>query len=63
MKKKLLVGLGLMACVAASSVVAEKKYDTGVTDTEIKIGSTIPYSGPASAYGTIGRGGSRLLPG
>ncbi|HKU40033.1 MAG TPA: ABC transporter substrate-binding protein [Polyangiales bacterium] len=35
---------------------AEKpKYDPGVTDTEIKIGQTMPYSGPASAYGTIGR--------
>jgi len=34
---------------------AEKKYDPGATDTEIKIGSTNPYSGPASAYGTIGR--------
>jgi branched-chain amino acid transport system substrate-binding protein len=34
---------------------AEKKYGPGVTDTEIKIGSTNPYSGPASAYGTIGR--------
>ncbi len=34
---------------------AEKKYDPGVTDTEIKIGQTMPYSGGASAYGTIGR--------
>ena len=34
---------------------AEKKYGPGVTDTEIKIGQTMPYSGPASAYGTIGR--------
>ena len=36
-------------------VVAQKKYGPGVTDTEIKIGQTMPYSGPASAYGTIGR--------
>ena len=35
--------------------IAQKKYGPGVTDTEIKIGSTNPYSGPASAYGTIGR--------
>ena len=35
--------------------MAEKKYEPGVTDAEIKIGSTNPYSGPASAYGTIGR--------
>ncbi|MBB1092621.1 ABC transporter substrate-binding protein [Rhodopseudomonas palustris] len=34
---------------------AQKKYDTGATDTEIKIGNVIPYSGPASAYGTIGK--------
>ena len=34
---------------------AEKKYGPGASDTEIKIGSTHPYSGPASAYGTIGR--------
>ena len=55
MKRKLLAGLGLMACVLASSAAAEKKYDPGATDTEIKIGHTNPYSGPASAYGTIGR--------
>ena len=55
MNKKLLVGLGLMAWVAASTAVADKKYDPGATDTEIKIGHTNPYSGPASAYGAIGR--------
>ena len=55
MKKILLVGLGLMAWVVASTAVAEKKYDPGATDTEIKIGQTMPYSGPASAYGTIGK--------
>ena len=47
------------ACVAlvlvAPAVVAQKKYDFGVTDTEIRIGQTMPYSGPASAYGTVGR--------
>jgi ABC-type branched-subunit amino acid transport system substrate-binding protein len=36
-------------------VLAEKKYGPGVTDTEIKIGQTQPYSGPASSYGTIGK--------
>ena len=35
--------------------VAQKKYGPGVTDTEIKLGQTMPYSGPASAYGTIGK--------
>ncbi len=34
---------------------AQKKYDEGASDTEIKIGNTNPYSGPASAYGTIGK--------
>ena len=33
---------------------AEKKYGRGVTDTEIKIGQTIAYSGPASSFGTVG---------
>jgi branched-chain amino acid transport system substrate-binding protein len=39
----------------AAPALAQKKYDVGATDTEIKIGQTMPYSGPASAYGTIGR--------
>jgi len=39
----------------ATYAAAEKKYDPGVTDTEIKIGQTMPYSGPVSAFGTIGR--------
>ena len=38
-----------------SPALAEKKYGPGVTDTEIKIGQTMPYSGPASAYGVIGK--------
>jgi branched-chain amino acid transport system substrate-binding protein len=40
---------------ASSGALAEKKYDTGATDTEIKIGNIMPYSGPASAYGVIGK--------
>jgi branched-chain amino acid transport system substrate-binding protein len=39
----------------AFPVAAQKKYDPGATDGEIKIGNTNPYSGPASAYGTIGK--------
>src|SRR6202522_2324642 len=35
--------------------LAQKKYDTGATDTEIRIGNIVPYSGPASAYGVIGK--------
>ena len=40
---------------ASSGALAQKKYDTGATDTEIKIGNIMPYSGPASAYGVIGK--------
>lgn len=39
----------------AHPALAENKYGPGVTDTEVKIGQTMPYSGPASAYGTVGR--------
>src|SRR5437763_13238764 len=44
-----------IAVIASGAAMAQKQYDTGVTDTEIKIGNTIPYSGPASAYGIIGK--------
>jgi len=44
-----------VAAVVATSASAQKKYDPGASDTEIKIGNTIPYSGPASAYGIIGK--------
>ena len=39
----------------ATAAFAEKAYGPGVTDTEIKIGNIMPYSGPASAYGIIGK--------
>ena len=39
----------------SGSALAQKKYDTGATDTEIRIGHIVPYSGPASAYGVIGK--------
>src|ERR1700674_830157 len=39
----------------SGSALAQKKYDTGATDTEIKLGNIMPYSGPASAYGVIGK--------
>ncbi len=39
----------------STAAVAQKKYGPGVTDTEIKIGNIMPYSGPASAYGVIGQ--------
>ncbi len=41
--------------LTSSAALAQKKYDTGATDTEIKIGNIMPYSGPASAYGVIGK--------
>src|SRR5258708_3902638 len=40
---------------STSGALAQKKYDTGATDTQIKIGNIMPYSGPASAYGVIGK--------
>ena len=49
----LLAGASMAAL--STSAFAQKAYDTGATDTEIKIGQTMPYSGPASAYGTIGK--------
>jgi ABC-type branched-subunit amino acid transport system substrate-binding protein len=44
-----------LTLAAAQPAFADKKYGPGVTDTEVKIGQTMPYSGPASAYGTQGR--------
>src|SRR4030088_3504433 len=46
---------GLLAASMAATASAQKKYDPGATDTEIKIGNIMPYSGPASAYATIGK--------
>lgn len=45
----------LAVALSASSAFAQKKYDPGATDTEIKIGQTVPFSGPASAYASIGK--------
>ncbi len=44
-----------LSVAASGTALAQKKYDTGATDTEIKIGNIMPYSGPASAYGVIGK--------
>jgi branched-chain amino acid transport system substrate-binding protein len=41
--------------ITSGSALAQKKYDTGASDTEIAIGNIMPYSGPASAYGVIGK--------
>jgi len=48
-------GVGAALGAPALGVRAQKRYDPGASDTEIKVGQTMPYSGPASAYGTIGR--------
>jgi branched-chain amino acid transport system substrate-binding protein len=55
--KHLLVSAAVIAgfALGASNALAQKKYDTGASDSEIKIGGIMPYSGPASAYGTIGK--------
>src|SRR3974390_3908695 len=52
-----LASAAAFALLAASSggALAQKKYDRGASDTEIKIGNIMPYSGPASSYGTIGK--------
>ncbi len=62
-KKLSLLGSSLVSMAAATTLtllatqgaLAQKKYDTGATDTEIKIGNVEAYSGPASAYGIIGK--------
>src|SRR5882757_1093999 len=56
-------GATALATIAASVLPApyvwavEKKYDPGASDTEIKLGQTVPHSGPGSLYGVLGRVG------
>ena len=50
-----IAALATAAVFAANAAEAQKKYDPGATDTEIKIGNIMPYSGPASSYGVIGK--------
>jgi branched-chain amino acid transport system substrate-binding protein len=54
-KRVLLASAAATLVAVAGPALAQKKYDPGASDTEIKIGNTNPYSGPASAYGTIGK--------
>src|SRR3954447_13142438 len=54
-KLSLFAAATAMTLFATHSAYAQKAYDTGVTDTEIKIGNVEAYSGPASAYGVIGK--------
>jgi branched-chain amino acid transport system substrate-binding protein len=56
--RRRLLGAGLAATLGvtvAFTAQAQKRYDPGASDTEIKIGHIVPYSGPVSAYGTIGK--------
>ena len=53
-KRNLLVAALALVCATAPAL-AQKKYDPGADDKEIRIGAIHPYSGPASAYGTIGK--------
>jgi branched-chain amino acid transport system substrate-binding protein len=46
---------GMIASLTGTASFAQKKYDTGATDSEIKIGNIMPYSGPASSYAVIGK--------
>ena len=54
-EKRALIASVALCLALAGPAVAQKKYDTGASDTEIKIGNIMPYSGPASAYGVIGK--------
>ena len=54
-RRLLLSVVASLAAALALPAAAQKKYDPGASDTEIKIGNTNPYSGPASAYGAIGK--------
>ncbi|MDB5656885.1 MAG: hypothetical protein JWQ94_4498, partial [Tardiphaga sp.] len=51
----LLAASALTVALSATSATAEPKYDPGASSSEIKIGQTVPFSGPASAYSSIGK--------
>jgi len=53
--RSLIVVAALATAMTATAASAQKKYDPGASDTEIKIGNIMPYSGPASSYGVIGK--------
>ena len=54
-KVSLFATVAALSLLTTQAALAQKKYDTGASDTEIKIGNVMPYSGPASAYGIIGK--------
>ncbi len=49
------ISMAALLLAFAGPALAQKKYDTGASDTEIKLGNIVPYSGPASAYGAVGK--------
>ena len=49
----IIAGLALLFC--ANGALAQKKYDPGASDTEIRLGNFVPYSGPASVYSVYGK--------
>jgi branched-chain amino acid transport system substrate-binding protein len=55
MRKTIFVALAAAMALACGSAAAQKKYDPGASDTEIRIGQTMPYSGPGSIYGEVGK--------
>src|SRR4029077_10041999 len=50
-----MTALAAALAMTATAASAQKKYDPGASDSEIKIGNIMPYSGPASSYGVIGK--------
>ena len=53
--RKLTAGLAVALSIVCGIAHGQKRYDTGASDTEIKVGNIVPYSGPVSAYGTIAK--------
>ncbi len=53
--------IALATLLFAGPALAQKKYDPGASDTEIKVGNFVPYSGPASAYGLVGKVGEAYV--
>src|SRR5882757_2690009 len=47
--------VGLAGLCGIQPVFAEKKYDVGASDSEVKLGNIVPYSGPASGFGSVGK--------
>jgi ABC-type branched-subunit amino acid transport system substrate-binding protein len=55
--RRFTVATAIAALLSTATFASDKKYDPGASDTEIKLGQTVPHSGPGSLYGVIGRVG------